>query len=139
MEGAGILPGLVCMAKLTRDGLEALRTELKEALRIGAPGRRARLTVHLGTCGLASGAGRVLEAARQALAERGAGDVIITTSGCAGLCCREPMVTVELAGEPPVKYADVNEKRIVEIIDEHVLGGHAVPELVLGIGEERRA
>ena len=106
---------------------------------LGAPGRRARLTVHLGTCGLASGAGRVLETARAALDERDADDVIVTTSGCAGLCCREPMVTVELAGEPPVVYADINEKRIIEIIDQHVMGGRCVPELVLGIGEERRA
>ena len=81
----------------------------------------------------------MLDAAREAFAERGVDDVILTTSGCAGLCCREPMVTVELAGEPPVKYADITEKRIVEIIDEHVLGGHVVPALVLGTGEERRA
>jgi NADP-reducing hydrogenase subunit HndB len=127
------------MPRLTRDGLDALRTELQERMRLGAPGRRARLTVHLGTCGLASGAGRVLDAARAALEERRADDIVVTTSGCAGLCCREPMVTVELAGEPPVVYADIDEKKIVEIIDEHVLGGRMVPALVLGTGEERRA
>ena len=127
------------MAKLTRDGLAALRNELKTAMRLGAPGRRARLTVHLGTCGLASGAGRVLDTARATLAERGAEDVQVTTSGCAGLCCREPMVTVELVGERPVKYADIDEKRMVEIVDEHLLGGQVVAALVLGIGEERRA
>jgi NADP-reducing hydrogenase subunit HndB len=127
------------MPRLTRDGLDALRTELRDKMRLGAPGRRARLTVHLGTCGLASGAGRVLDAARAVLEERKAEGVVVTTSGCAGLCCREPMVTVELAGESPVVYADINEKRIIEIIDEHVLGGRMVPDLVLGTGEERRA
>ena len=127
------------MPKLTRDGLEQLRAELKKKTTLGAPGRRARLTVHLGTCGLASGAGRVLEAARTALEEREVEDVVLTTSGCAGLCCREPMATVELAGEEPVKYADLNEKRIVQIIEEHVLGGAVVAELALGTGEERRA
>ncbi|MCK5597469.1 MAG: (2Fe-2S) ferredoxin domain-containing protein [Candidatus Eisenbacteria sp.] len=127
------------MPQLTRDGLDALRAELRKSTRLGAPGRRVRLTVHLGTCGLASGAGKVLDAARAALEERAVDDVVITTSGCAGLCCREPMATVELAGEPPVKYADLNEKKIVEIIDEHVLGGRIVPAFVLGTGEERRA
>jgi NADP-reducing hydrogenase subunit HndB len=127
------------MPRLTRDGLDELRTELRKNTRLGAPGRRARLTVHLGTCGLASGAGKVLDAARAELDERKADDVVVTTSGCAGLCCREPMVTVELAGEPPVVYADINEKKIIEVIDEHVLGGRIVPALVLGTGEERRA
>jgi NADP-reducing hydrogenase subunit HndB len=127
------------MPRLTRDGLDALRTKLRDEMRLGAPGRRARLTVHLGTCGLASGAGKVLDAARAALDERKAEDVVVTTSGCAGLCCREPMVTVELAGESPVVYADINEQKIIEIIDEHVLGGRTVPALVLGTGEERRA
>jgi NADP-reducing hydrogenase subunit HndB len=127
------------MARLTRAGLDSLRNELSEKLRLGAPGRRARVTVHLGTCGLASGAGKVLEAAREALADRQAEDVVLTTSGCAGLCCREPMVTVELADEPRVVYADVNEKTMVRIVEEHVLGGEIVPGLVLGVGEERRA
>ena len=126
------------MKRLDREGLERLRDELRKKTRLGAPGRRARVTVHLGTCGLASGAGKVLEAARSALEDSGASDVVLTTSGCAGLCCREPMATVELPGEPPVKYADLNEKRIAEIIEQHVLGGSVVSELVLGTGEERR-
>ena len=33
---------------------------------------------------------------RAALDERHADDVVVTTSGCAGLCCREPMVTVDI-------------------------------------------
>jgi NADP-reducing hydrogenase subunit HndB len=126
------------MKRLDRKGLEQHRAELRKKLRLGAPGRRARVTVHLGTCGLASGAGKVLEAARAALSDHDAADVILTTSGCAGLCCREPMATVELAGEPPVKYADLNERRMVEIIERHVLGGVVVSELVLGTGMERR-
>jgi NADP-reducing hydrogenase subunit HndB len=126
------------MTRLDREGLERLRTELRKKLRLGAPGRRARVTVHLGTCGLASGAGKVLDAARSALAERDVTDVVLTTSGCAGLCCREPMATVELAGEPPVKYADLTERRMVEIVERHVLGGSVVSEYVLGTGEESR-
>jgi NADP-reducing hydrogenase subunit HndB len=126
------------MTRLDREGLEQLREDLRENLRLGAPGRRVVVTVHLGTCGIASGAGKVLEAARSALDDADATDVVLTTSGCAGLCCREPMATVQLPGRPPVKYADLNEKRMVEIIERHVLGGSVITELVLGTGEERR-
>ena len=137
--GAPRLALEVRLPRLTRERLEALRLELRAVSKLGGPGRRARLTVHLGTCGLASGAGDVLEAARRALDERGVGDVVITVSGCAGLCSREPMATVEVAGEPQVKYADLNRKRVIEIVERHVLGGEVVAEYALGRGEEKSA
>jgi NADP-reducing hydrogenase subunit HndB len=68
--------------KLTREGLEQLREEVRSRTRLGQAGRRAKLTVHLGTCGIASGAGKVLEAARLALKADGLDDVVLTTSGC---------------------------------------------------------
>jgi NADP-reducing hydrogenase subunit HndB len=127
------------MSKLTRDGLAELRRELRESMRLGVAGRRGRVTVHLGTCGLAAGAGRVLEAARGAIEAAGVDDVELTVSGCAGLCCREPMATVELAGEKPVKYADLDEKRMAEVIRRHVVAGEIAAEYALAAGEERRA
>ena len=127
------------MSRLTRDGLEKLRERLRAESELGGTGRRARLTVHLGTCGLASGAEAVLEAARGALRKGGRDDVIVTVSGCAGLCSREPMATVEIAGEPQVKYADLDGKKITEIVERHIIGGTAVPEYALGSGEEKIA
>jgi NADP-reducing hydrogenase subunit HndB len=127
------------LSKLTREGLEQLRDEIRAGTRLGGAGRRARLTVHLGTCGIASGAGKVLEAARRALGDTPSEDVVLTTSGCAGLCCREPMATVEIAGRPPVKYADLDEKSIVEIIETHLRGGVVVERYALAVGEEKTA
>ena len=68
--------------------------------------------------------------------EKDAKDVIVTSSGCAGLCSREPMITVELKGEAPVKYADVTEDKTRQIFDEHVMGGKIVEEYALAIGSE---
>jgi (2Fe-2S) ferredoxin len=47
------------------------------------------------------------------------------------------MATVELAGDAPTKYADLDERKIAEIIDRHLLGGEVVPEYALAIGEEK--
>jgi NADP-reducing hydrogenase subunit HndB len=63
-------------------------------------------------------------------------DVIVTTSGCAGLCSREPMITVELLGEAPVKYVDLNADKMREIFAEHVLGGKPVEKYALAVGSE---
>ena len=61
----------------------------------------------------------------------------MTTSGCAGLCSREPMATVELVGEAPVKYVDLTEEKIKAIFTEHVMGGNPVQDFALAIGSER--
>ena len=64
-------------------------------------------------------------------------DVMITNSGCAGLCSKEPMITVELTGQAPVKYIDLTPKKTQEIIEKHVLAGQIVQEYALGIGSEK--
>ncbi len=71
--------------------------------------------------------------------QRDAEDVIITTSGCAGLCSREPMMTVELKDQAPVKYVDLDEEKARKIFDDHVLGGGIVAEYALAVGSERMA
>jgi NADP-reducing hydrogenase subunit HndB len=63
-------------------------------------------------------------------------DVIVTASSCAGLCSREPMATVQLAGQTPVKYVDLTPEKIVHVLNEHVLGGRIATEFALATGSE---
>jgi NADP-reducing hydrogenase subunit HndB len=69
--------------------------------------------------------------------EKGSEDIIVTTSGCAGLCSKEPMMTVELKGKAPVKYIELNEEKTRKIFSEHVLSNKVVEEYALAIGSER--
>ena len=103
-------------------------------LRAGAA--RARITVHMGTCGISAGARDVMAALLREVETRNLTDVIVTTSGCAGLCSREPIATVELAGQPPVKYVDLKPERMVRILQEHVLEGKIVTDFALASGCE---
>ncbi len=84
------------MAKLKPEDLEkiAARMRRQTVLREGAG--RAKVTVHMGTCGIAAGARKIMSALLGSIGQQGIDDVILTTSGCAGLCSREPMMTVEL-------------------------------------------
>jgi (2Fe-2S) ferredoxin len=97
---------------------------------------KATILVHMGTCGIASGAEEVLGALSEAADELGRSGVEVKTTGCAGLCSREPMVTVDLAGAPPVKYVDMNPVKMRRVYSEHVLGGTPVSEYALGAGCE---
>ena len=104
------------------------------SLREGAG--RVKITVHMGTCGIAAGARKIMSAVMRCVDEHDAADVIVSTSGCAGLCSKEPMITVELAGEAPVKYIDVTEEKVREIYAEHVISGKIVTDYALAIGSE---
>ncbi len=92
---------------------------------------RARVIVHMGTCGVSAGAEKILNAFQETIKEKNIKDVLLTTSGCAGFCCREPMITIENNGSPPVRYGDLTRKNVQQIIKEHLLGGHVVQDLLI--------
>jgi NADP-reducing hydrogenase subunit HndB len=125
------------MKRLTIETLEQLRNDL-QAKKSSIEGKaRATVTVHMGTCGISAGARRVMSALLDALEERGITDVRVAASACAGLCSREPMATVQLPNVAPVKYVDLDEEKIVRVLEEHVLGGVIVTECALAMGSER--
>ena len=124
------------MAKLTIEDLKKIKEKTMGTAVLREGSQRAKIIVHMGTCGIAAGARNVMEAFLAAIAERGVTDVILTTSGCAGLCSKEPMATVEIKGAAPVKYIDLDEKKAKRIFDEHVMKGVPVTEYALVQGSE---
>jgi NADP-reducing hydrogenase subunit HndB len=125
------------MPKIKIDDLQKISMRVRQTTLLRNGESWAKITVHMGTCGIAAGARKVMDALLKIMEEKGTQDVIVTISGCAGLCSREPMATVELMGEPPVKYVDLNEEKIRKIFIEHVLGAKIVSEYALARGSER--
>jgi NADP-reducing hydrogenase subunit HndB len=126
------------MGKMTIEDLAKIRDAArhKVALRQGAG--RVRMNVHMGTCGIAAGARGIMTAVMKEIETRNLHDVIVMNSGCAGLCSREPMMTVEVLGEPaPVKYVSLTPDRVREIVESHVLKGEIVREYALAVGSEK--
>ncbi len=124
------------MPRLSIDDLKRIRDDARQAMTLRSGTARAKITVHMGTCGISAGARDVMSALLKEIEARRLSDVIVTTSGCAGLCSREPMATVELAGQPPVKYVDLKPERILRVLREHVLGGKIVTDFALASGCE---
>lgn len=123
--------------KLRVNDLDKISEKMRSVTNLREGAARARINVHMGTCGIASGARSILSTFLSLIEESADTDVILTTSGCAGLCSREPMATIELRGEPPVKYVDLSEEKVKKIFKEHVLGGEVVAEYALAVGSER--
>jgi len=124
------------MPKLTIEDLKKIKEKHQATFKLREGGYRAKVTVHMGTCGIAAGAREIMNVLLDEISRANATDVIATTSGCAGLCAREPMITVELINNPPVKYGDLNEEKMREIFREHVMGGRPVEKYAIVMGSE---
>jgi NADP-reducing hydrogenase subunit HndB len=98
---------------------------------------KTKVTVHMGTCGIAAGARKIMAALIKEIEEKDIRDVLLTTSGCAGLCSREPMITVELVGQAPVKYVELTPEKTIKVFEKHIIGGKPVKEYALAVGSER--
>jgi len=125
------------MPKLKVEDLAKIKAKTRKTTVLREGAGRAKVTVHMGTCGIASGAREIMNALLKEMKKQDIKDVIVTTSGCAGLCSREPMATVELKGKAPVKYVDLTPDKIREIVNKHVVGGKIVEAYALALGSER--
>jgi NADP-reducing hydrogenase subunit HndB len=125
------------MKKLRPEDLDRISEKMRRQTLLREGAGRVKITVHMGTCGIAAGARKIMSAFMDLLEESGAKDIILTTSGCAGLCSREPMATVQLKGAAPIKYIDLTEEKVKRIFHEHVLGGTVLTEFAIAEGSER--
>ncbi len=124
------------MARLTIDDLKKIREKQRATVSLREGGYRAKVTVHMGTCGIAAGARDIMTALMDEISQSKVEDVIVTTSGCAGLCAREPMMTVEIMKNPPIKYGNLTDKKTREIFKEHIIGGNPIEKYALVLGSE---
>ena len=125
------------MSKINPEDLVKIRERMARTMNLRGGAARAKVTVHMGTCGIAAGARKIMSSLLGLLEEKNVSDVVLTTSGCAGLCSREPMMTVEFKDQAPVKYVDLDEEKTSKIFSSHVMSGKVVEEYALAIGSER--
>ncbi|UCH94819.1 MAG: (2Fe-2S) ferredoxin domain-containing protein [Candidatus Aminicenantes bacterium] len=125
------------MKKLKIGDLERVREKVRKTAILRQGKARAKVTIHLGTCGIAAGARKILTALMAEIEAAKLTDIIVTTSGCAGLCSREPMATLEITGNPPVKYGDLTPGKIKEVLHEHIINGNIIEKYAIAMGSER--
>ncbi len=125
------------MAKITIEDLDKISQQAKDTICLRQGDAKCRVIVHMGTCGIAAGARAIITTLMKEIEEKNVQEVLLTTSSCAGLCSREPMMTVEVKDQPQVKYIDLTPEKASEILKKHVLEGEIVKEYALSIGNER--
>lgn len=95
----------------------------------GAP----RVTVGMGTCGIAAGAREAMLAIIDELKKRQMLDVTVTETGCVGLCAKEPVVEVHIPGQPKVVYGNVDPSRARQIVSSHLVNHKPVEDWVINV------
>lgn len=113
------------------EDLNKLRDRVRRALTLRNGEAGVKVIVAMGTCGIASGARDVLLAAVDELEARGLSDVVVSQTGCRGLCEREPMMEVQRRGLPTVTSGDLDAEKAKTIVAQHLGQGVIVEECVI--------
>lgn len=124
------------MAKLTIDDLKRIKENVKKSTALREGGATVKITVHMGTCGIAAGAREVMDALLEEMAESNRQDIRVMNSGCMGMCSSEPNVTVEVQGKEPVIYQHMDRNKMRQVFKRHVLLGEVQTDFALAKGTE---
>ena len=96
-----------------------------------------RVVVGMATCGIAAGARPVLAAFVDEVAKRKLQGVMVTQTGCIGICKYEPVVEVYIPGEEKVTYVMMNTEKAAKVVAEHLVNGRVVTEYTIGAVQQQ--
>lgn len=91
-----------------------------------------RVLVGMATCGIAAGARPVLTAIVDEVAKRGLQNVMVTQTGCIGICQFEPVVEIVEPGKEKITYVKMTPEKAVRMVNDHLVNGNVVTEYTIG-------
>lgn len=113
------------------EDLKKLRDQARGEVDVRSGPKEIRITVHMGTCGIAAGARDIMAELSEQLAGAKVENVTLHQSGCLGLCDQEPMLTFSDKSGLDYLYVRLNREKAREIVASHVLKGKPVQEYIL--------
>ena len=122
------------MAKLTIDDLKKIKEQTSEETSLRHGEANVKITVHMGTCGIAAGAREVMNALMEEMAQTERQDIRVMASACLGMCSSEPNVTVAVEGEEPIVYQHMDANKMRQVFRRHVLEGEVQTDFALARG-----
>lgn len=115
------------------EELAAIRDKMKSTVNTReAAGDATRVVVGMATCGIAAGARPVLSAFTEEVARRELDGVMVTQTGCIGICQYEPVVEVFEPDKEKVTYVKMTPEKVQRVVSEHLVGGKPVTEYTIG-------
>jgi NADH-quinone oxidoreductase subunit F len=111
--------------------LDAPRRRAIQAWHELAHNTRPLIWVGAGSCGLAAGAAEVIEAIERHPRMKQTGAEVLRV-GCIGPCYLEPLVDVQLPGQPRISYSNVTPHLVAELLDSFLDRGEVYRHHLVG-------
>ena len=113
--------------------LNAIRERMqKQTLnRDAATENSTRVVAGMATCGIAAGAKPVMSAFLEEVSKRNLKHVVVSQTGCIGMCKLEPIVEVFVPGQEKVTYVKVTPEKVSRIVAEHIVNNQPVKEFTV--------
>lgn len=115
------------------DDLKKIREEALKKQEMKSSSGQKQIIVGMGTCGIAAGARDTMKAILEKIEIDNLSGIIVTQTGCIGVCEMEPIVQVQIGDAPKITYGKVSKDIAARIVDEHVLAGNIVKEHMVNI------
>lgn len=116
----------------TLKELEEIREKTLKNLQLrDHEGKEIRVVVGMGTCGISAGGRPVLNELVNEVNQRHLEHVVITQTGCIGMCTYEPMFDV-LDASGKTTYVHMTPEKVKKVVVEHLVNGNIVSEYTIG-------
>ncbi len=113
--------------------LAALRDKMKQTVSTReANSETTRVVVGMATCGIAAGARPVLTEFTKVISDKALENVVVTQTGCVGICQYEPVVEIFEPGKEKTTYVKMTADKVERVVAEHLVKGFPVTEYTIG-------
>ncbi|OQB12235.1 MAG: NADP-reducing hydrogenase subunit HndB [Firmicutes bacterium ADurb.Bin193] len=117
----------------TLADLEKIKNKTLDKMNIRADREEGiRIVVGMATCGIAAGARPVLNAVSDEVSKRNLKNVVVSQTGCIGVCRLEPIMEVYAPGKDKVTYVKMDAEKAVKVVAEHIVNNRPIKEYTIG-------
>lgn len=115
--------------------LQAIRDKAKLDAEVRTEKQGYRVVVGMATCGIAAGARPVMAALMDEVSSKNLLNVTVAQTGCIGICRLEPIVEVYNPDGEKTTYVKMDEDKMREVVQKHLVDGQIVNEYTIGSAE----
>jgi NADP-reducing hydrogenase subunit HndB len=110
------------------EDLKKIREQALEKRKATAVSGATQLIVGMGTCGIAAGARETMKAVLDFIEKNSIENVVVTQTGCIGICEQEPILQVVVGESEKTTYGKVTPVIVEKIMQSHVVDGNVYGE-----------
>lgn len=116
--------------------LQAIRDKAKAEVEQRKDHHGYKIVVGMATCGIAAGARPVMSTLLEDVEKSKLENVLVTQTGCIGVCRLEPIVEVFSPDGSKVTYVKMTSEKAEKMFEQHIKNGSVVTEYTIGYAEQ---